>query len=359
MSRNRKVALVLMIAVLAVPTSYFALQFWNVVAYHEYRKGLIVQARLIELKYVIDSSAIEKGYFTCNLTFSNPTPETLTLNVLYVDCWESPLRWRQYLIAFGEGITDENLSPGTTQVLVRLDFNPDYTDDVLLVQQPIWDISFSPKLRPTAYTMKATVQNSTIQTEGPSYAWGIDETESTLVTYMVSIVALWAIPSEILAAVIIFQGRKAEGAALLHDKMLSIIYCTQGFGFIVASLWGTIFKVLIPPLPPPDFYYSSFASAFAAVFLFVFALSISAVFFLAAYGYLRKRDWAKKVAFPLSLLSLFVWSYVEFHLLTAWFFEGLSTMYYLSLIFLTLGLALANAIAVYVLVWRGMFSRRV
>jgi len=42
MNTKKKVALILLIAVLAVPTGYVALQFWKVIVYHEYRKGLIV-----------------------------------------------------------------------------------------------------------------------------------------------------------------------------------------------------------------------------------------------------------------------------------------------------------------------------
>lgn len=358
MSTKKKVAFVIVIAVLAVPTGYFALQFWDVAVYHGYRKGIIVQVRLIDLQHVVDSLAIEKGYFTCNLTFSNPTHETLNLRVLYVNYWGSPLRWRQFLIASGGGKTDDNINPGTTRISLKLEFSPDYAGNVLLVQQPLLDVSYSLKLGATAYAMRATVQNSTIQTEGPFYARGVDVTESTLTTYLLSIIAVWAIPFEIFAVAIIIQGRKAEEAALSHDKMLAVIYSLQCLVFIAAPFWGTIINFLIPPLPPPDFYYSSFAAGFAALLLFALALSISVVFFVTAYGFIRNRGWARKVAFPLSFLSILVWSYAEFHLVRAWFFEGLSTMYYLSLIFSILALAVANAIAVYVLVWRYLISRQ-
>jgi len=357
MNTKKKVALILLIAVLAVPTGYLALQFWNVVTYHEYRKGLIVQVRLTGLVHVIDSLAIDNGYFPCYLTFSNPTTEALTLNKLYVNYWDGTQRWQQYLVASGD-TPSETLTPGTTNILLNLEFNPDYAGDVLLVQQPVWEINYSPKLGPTAYAMRANVENWTIQTEGPFYAWDIDETESTITAYMASTVGLWAIPFEILAAATIFRSRKEEGAALLQYKVLSVIYGLQGFGFIVAPFWGAVVSFLIPRLPPQDFYYSSFAGAFVALLLFAFALSISMVFFLTAYGSLRKRGWAKKLAFSLSLPSLLTWSYVEFHLVRAWFFEGLSTMYYLSLIFLFLTLVIANAIVVSVLIRQYMITRQ-
>jgi len=276
---------------------------------------------------------------------------------LYVNYWDGTQRWQQYLIASGD-TTSENLAPGTSNILLNLEFNPDYASDVLLVQQPMWEIHYSPKLGPTAYAMRANVENWTIQTEGPFYARDIDETESTITAYMASIVALWATPFEILAAATIFRSRKEEGAALLQDKVLSIIYGLQGIGFIVAPFWGGVVSFLIPPLPPQDFYYSSFAGAFAALLLLALAFAISLVFFLTAYGSLRRRGWAKKLTFSLSLPSLLIWSYVEFHLVRAWFFEGLSTMYYLSLIFLFLTLAVANAIVVCVLVWRYMSTRQ-
>lgn len=184
------------------------------------------------------------------------------------------------------------------------------------------------------------------------------QTESELTAYMMSIIDIWAIPLEILALATIVQGRKVEGASRLHDRMFGIIYALQGLGFFAAPFWGAIINFLIPPPPSPAFYYSSIAAGLADLLLLAIAFSISMVFFLAAYGSLRKRGWAKKVAFPLSLLSLFVWSYVEFHLLRAWFFEGLSNTYYISLIFLILALAIANAMAVCVLVWRYIITRQ-
>lgn len=358
MSTKKKVAFVSLIAILAVPTCYFAFQFWDVVVYHGYRKEVIVQVRLIDLQYVINSLAIEKGYFTCNLIFNNPTSETLNLRALHVNYWGSPLRWQQYLIASEGGKTDGSILPSTTQVSLQLEFNPDYAGDILLAPESLFDVSYSLKLGPTAYSMRATVQDSTIQTKGPFYAWEIDETESTLTTCLISIIAVWAIPFEILVLAMIIEGRKAEGAALSHDKMLAIIYGLQGIGFIAAPFWGTIINFLIPPLPPPDFYYSSFAAGFAALFSVALALLISMLFFVAAYGFIRNRSWAKKVAFPPSFMSILVWSYTEFHLVRAWFFEQLSTSYHLSLIFLILALAIANAIAVSVLVWRYVISRQ-
>jgi len=191
MSTKKKVALIVLIAVIAVPTGYFAVQFWNVVAFHEYRKGLVVQARLIDLQYMLNPFSIENGYFTCYLTFTNPSSETLTLNKLYVNYWESPLRWQQYLIASGVGKTVENISPGTTTISIIMELNPEYTGNILLVQQPLWDVGYTPKLGSTAYAIRAYVQNSTIETEGPFYALEIDETESTLTAYMMSIIDVW------------------------------------------------------------------------------------------------------------------------------------------------------------------------
>jgi len=354
---NTKVALLLLIVVLAVPTSYFALQFWNVVAFQEHRKEVVVQVRLIDLSYVVDSISIARGNFTCSLTFNNPASEKLTLNKLYVSYWEGSLRWQQYLVASGSKAS-ENIDSGITNIALNMGFNPEFTGDVLLVQQPVWDISYTPKLGPTAYRMSASVENSTIRTAGPFYAIEIDETESTLTAYMMSVIDVWAISFEIVAVAIIFQGRKAEEAERAQSRMLASIFGLQGLGFLIAPFWGGVVNSLIPPLPPQDFYYSSFAGAFAALLLLALAFSISMVFFLTAYGSLKRRGWTKKLAFILSLPSLLIWSYVEFHLVRAWFFEGLSTIYYLSLIFLFLVLAVANAIAVCVLVWRYRITRQ-
>jgi hypothetical protein len=184
------------------------------------------------------------------------------------------------------------------------------------------------------------------------------QTESELTAYMISIIDIWAVPLEILAVARIFQSRKSEGASQSHDKMLAILYALQGFGFFATPFWGGIIIFLIPLPPPSEFYYSSIAVGLADIFITALAFSISAVFFLPAYGYVGKREWAQKVGFTLSLLSIFVWSYVEFHLVRAYFYEGLSTTYYLSLIFLFLALVVANIIAVCVVVWRYMISRQ-
>jgi len=184
------------------------------------------------------------------------------------------------------------------------------------------------------------------------------QTESELTAYMISIIDIWVIPLEILALATIVQGRKVEGASRLHDRMFGIIYALQGLGFFAVPFWGSIINFLIPPPPPPAFYYSSFAAGLADLLLLAIAFSVSAVFFFTSYGSMRKRGWAKKLTFILSLLSLLVWSYVELHLVRAWLFEGLSTLYYLSLIFLILALAVANAIVVCVLVWQYMNTRQ-
>lgn len=239
-----------------------------------------------------------------------------------------------------------------------MEFNPDYAGNALLAQQPLFDISYYLKLGPTACSMKAKAQDSTIQTEGPFYAHGIDETESTLTTYFIFTITVWAIPCEIFAVATIIRSRKEEEPALSHDKMLTIIYILQGLGFIATPFWGTVINFLIPPLPPPDFYYSPFAAGFAVLLLIALASAISAVFFVTAYAIVRNKGWAKKVAFLISFLSVIVWSYAEFHLVRGWFFEGLSTMYYLSLILLILALAAANVIVSYVIAWRYVFSRQ-
>lgn len=355
---SKKVAFAILIAVLVIPTTYFALLFLDVVSRHGYRKEAVIQVRLTGIRYVIDSLTVERGSFVCSLTFSNPTHEAVNMRVLYVNLWASSLMWHEYLIASGGSKTDHIIDPGTAQISVELELNSDYTGDVLLAQQVLVEVRYSSKLGPTAYTMRATVQNSTVETEGPFYAWGIDETESALLTYLLSTIAVWTIPLEILASVVILRGRKAESAALSHDKMLSVIYSLQGVGFIAAPLWSDIVNSLIPPLPPPDFYYSSFASAFAGFFLFILGFSVSLVFFVIAYGFLRHRNWAKRIALPLSALFLVAWSYSEVHLIMAWFSGGLLDTYHLSLTFVILALAVANAIVVGVLVWRYMIHRR-
>jgi len=182
------------------------------------------------------------------------------------------------------------------------------------------------------------------------------QTESELTAYVISIIDIWVITFEILAIAIIIQGRKAEGAPLSHDRMFEIIYALQGFGFFAALFWGLMMTFLIPPPPPSGFRYVPLAPGLLYLILGAIAFSISAVSFLAAYGFLRKRSWAKKVAFSLSLPSMLLWSCLVYGFMRTWLV--FPTMFYLSLIFLVLALAVANAIVVFVLVWRYMIARK-
>jgi len=183
------------------------------------------------------------------------------------------------------------------------------------------------------------------------------QTEEELIVYVISIIDIWVIPFEILAIAIIIHGRKTEGPPPSHDRMFEIIYALQGFGFFAALFWGSMMTFLIPPPPPPSgYYYVPLAPGILFLILGAIAFSISAVSFLAAYGFLRKRSWAKKVAFSLSLPSMLLWSCLVYGLVRTWLV--FPTMFYLSLIFLVLALAVANAIVVGVLVWRYMTTRQ-
>ena len=130
---SQKVAFAILIAILIIPTTYFALLFLDVVSRHEYQKEAVVQVRLTSIQYVIDSPTVERGSFVCSLIFSNPTHEALNLRVQYVNFWASPLKEHGSLMASGSKI-DHIIGPGTAQISVELELDSDYAGDVLLAQ---------------------------------------------------------------------------------------------------------------------------------------------------------------------------------------------------------------------------------
>jgi hypothetical protein len=345
-----------------VITLFLGFQAWSVVAQSRYSQSLIVQTRLTEIQFVVDSTAIRRGYLTANLTFRNPTTETITLATVETDYYEGvPQNWygTYALIADGAINTTQTLSPGDSLFSVRVTLNPYYAGNASLAPNTSWIIKYYPQFGLAACEMIATVRGSSIQTTGPFMGSGYSEPYTTLNMYVFSIINTWAIALEIVAVSLIMRPRAQKAETVprreTHNVMLSIIYGLQGVGFLAAPYYFSFIYALIPlaPLDPYQIAYGGHGAAGMMGQFLLYALFIAGlVDLLVAVGLFLRWNWTKNVATAFSAVGILGWLYIAVLLLQpSATMEGL-TVYTLTLAILFVVTAAANGIVVYVL-WRG------
>lgn len=353
---QRELTIAVLVAVV-VFTSYFGFQALSVVSQSYYSRGLIVQARLTSLQFLINSAAISNGYFMADLTFENPTREIMNLTRLEATYYET-LHYDSYsadsLIAKGEINTPKELAPGSSLVSVRTVINPYYSGNASLVSNTKWLIRFYPQMGLTTYEMIATVKGSAIKTEGPYMATGHSEPYVTLNTYAFLTIDFWAIGLEIIAVSLIIKARTEKTGSLaekgMHYIMLPIIYALQGVGFLAAPYYFQFVNLLVPQAPPDPYYIPyGFHGAGGILFeLLLFAAFVLGIAFLSLAGVLFIRvKWARTAAFVVSVLFAFGWLYFAVLFFQSFLAQEL-IMLNLLLALLFLLTAIAHGIAAYV-----------
>lgn len=347
-------ALVTMLGIIVVLSTYSALQFKDFINMSGYNRSVLVQARLVSLEFLADPPSISQDYFMFNLTFHNPTNETLTLMRV-----EGYYRDGGYLIATGKDETAERIASGSSWHVLRLNkyVTERYTPpNVSLGIDPKWEIKYHLKLGSTAYKMTANVEgsaNQNIQTKGP-FSTDYDETYSVANTYTLSIVDAWAIGLEIVAVFLIvkesFQRipETIEKKAGPHYIMLSIIYASQGVGVIAGIQYLFWIQSIIPPAPPEFFYQSGAGAIAGGLVLWMIYFAGFALLFLAL-GLFRRAKWARETVPLVSIILMGGFFFLAMRALQPLIWQGLSLSFNLALGVLFLVTVIANGIVVYVL----------
>lgn len=360
-----KPIILLMVIFLAVLTIYLVFQFSGLAAEsnfnRDYSGNIIAQIRLKSLQFILDSDAISEGYFVSNLTFENPTSEKPTLTSVHGECYYHNSSTGSTGMKLAEGWTDKALviPPGSSQMALRMDFNLYSTQNpnAAIASSYQWMIYYRLKLGYVSYQMMATVTDSTIQYEGPSYP--SDEIYTVADTYTSSIISVWIIGFEIVALSLIRKerGQKtvATSASEKHNVMLSIIYALQGLGIFVAPIYYRFIYALIPRPPLPSGYipYGGHGvSEMAAGFLLLAFNVIALVFLFVAIGLFFKKNWARKAATPISVLLTLVFSLAVPTTLKPLIDQGQLITYNIALGVLFSAVAIAHGTGAYLLAFR-------
>ena len=343
-----------MFGIIVVLSTYSALQFKDFINMSGYNRSVLVQARLVSLEFLAGPPSISQDYFMFNLTFQNPTNETLTLMRVEGYYYDGG-----YLIATGKDETAEHIASGSSWHVLRLNkyITEYYTPpNVSLGIDPKWKIKYHLKLGPTAYKMTANVEgsaNQNIQTTGP-FSTDYDATYSAANTYTLSIVDAWAIGLEIVAVFLIvkesFQRipETIEKKAGPHYIMLSMIYASQGVGVIAGIQYLFWIQSVIAPAPA-EFFYQSGAGVIAGELLLWTIYFAGFAFLFLALGLFRRAKWARETVRLVSIILMAVFFYLAIRVLQPLIWQGLSFSFNLALGVLFLVTVIANAIVVYVL----------
>jgi hypothetical protein len=364
---NRKKYLVRMLVltlVLTVLTIHLVFHFSALAASTEFNRNfcrsIIAQIHVMSVEYGVDSDAVSNGYFVANLTFENPTNEQVTLTrgthaEYYYYNSSTGGGWQ---IAEGWTYDSVEISSGISKMVLRMDLNPYSRQDpsFAIVTNYEWIISYHPKLGTVSYQMTAIVTDSSIQHEGPTFPK--DEIYTVADTYAASIVIIWILGFEIVAVSLIRRGGAQKSGALVegekHNVMLSIIYGVQGLGIIAAQIYYTFIYVLIPPPPLPSGPggYIPVAASFAAAYLFLEINSIALAFLSVAAGLFLKLKWARKAAFPMSLISVLVLVLGVVITLNSLANQGMLLTHNIVLSILFSAIAVAHGIVMYVVAFK-------
>lgn len=346
-------AFIILFAVIVVLSAYFVLQFGNFAYLSGYNRSVIIQVYLVNVKFLDDRPSIGQDFFMFNLTFGNPTNETLMLMRV-----EGVYRDGGYLIAVGNNETAEHIASGSSYRVLRMNkyITEYYTPpNVSLGVDPRWKIRYHLKLGPNAYKMTSTVEgliDQTIQTEGP-FNTDYDETYSTANTYSLSIVNSWIIGFEIVAIYLLTKERfqrirhTTEKKLGTHDIMLSIIYAFQGVGVIARTQYLFWVQSVIPPAPP-EFYYISGAGELARGYYLLMIYFAGFALLVVGLGLFRRARWARATAQLLSIMLLIIFFYGAVLAFQSLIWQRTSFSYSLALGTIFLLTLIANGIVLYI-----------
>jgi hypothetical protein len=357
-----KLIFLLLTIIIGVLTVFLFFQFVGLAANTDfnrsYSRSIIAQIHLKNVQFVVNSDAISRGYFIVNLTFENPTNESLTLTrgvhaeSYYYNSSSGATGWK---IAEGWASESLGISPGSSKMALRMNLEPypRQNPSFAIVPNYRWWIYYSPKLGTVSYQMTATVIDLSIQHGEPAFPQ--DEIYTVADTYAASIASAWILGFEIVAVSLIQKGEAQKSGGVVegekHNVMLSIIYAVQGLGIIAAQIYYTFIYVLIPPPPLPSGYIPyglHGAAGIAAGILFLEINTIALAFLAVAAGLFLQMKWAMKAAVPISLISVIVLLLSVATTLNSLFNPNLMFIHTIALAILFSAIAIAHGIVVHV-----------
>jgi len=359
--------IVLLMIIPAVLTIFLVFQFSGLAANTDFNRNhsrtVIAQIHVKNVQFVVDLDAVSRDYFVANLTFENPTNEKLTLtewvHAEYYS-YNSTTGGTGWKIADGWAYNSLEISPDSSKMALRMDLEPHPRQDssFAIVSSYKWMIYYRPKLGTVSYQMTAIVTDSTIQHQGPSYP--SDEIYTVADTYAASIVSAWILGLEMVAVSLIRREGTHKSGAMSggekHNVMLSIIYAVQGLGIIAAQIYYSSKYIFIPPPPLPSGYIPyglHGAAGIAAGILFLEINVIALAFLSVAIGLFFQKNWARKTALPMSLISALVLLLGLVTTLKPLFDQGQQITHNIAFATLFSAIAFAHGIAVYVLAYKG------
>ena len=336
----------LFVIVLIVISGYTIFQCANVVAYNNFSRSIIAATHLLDIEFLdVNPATLEKGYFTSLLTFENPSNQPLNMTKLVAAYYQAnlpgvPGALRIALGNMGESI---RLGPGRTQIILQmnLDTNASFEPPCY------WVVSYRLKFGSAHYGFTSEMLDSVIETKGPFSTWE-SQAFTLIATYTLLAVDAWALGLEAMGALILFQERKIGQTARVaeekeHNRMLSIIYASQGIGLFVSPSFVTLINSVLSE-PPPEFYYVSGAGALMHDLLIGFIYLTAFVFLVTALGILLRKRTARGAALFLSSIGVFVWLFGGVLILTR-----SPVAQDLALATLLLATTAANGIALYLI----------
>jgi len=299
---------VLVTVLLVVVSSYFVLQFWNVAAYYNFSKDVILATRLVNIELGDTSpAALRNGFFTSSFTFENPTDQTANLTKLTAEYRQTAFAT---LYAVGNISKSKTLGPGITSVLLLFNVRPNAFPPP---QPSFWNVKYSVRFGAAHYSFKSNTYTSAIRTTGP-FSAGAEQTQafSKAVTYMLLAVDIWAIGLEIIAALILLEERKTSRnqrlpGEIAHNRMLATMLASQGFGILVFWPFTSFLSGSVVYQPPEEFPYGLHGAApIAAFFLMVQFYVVGLVFLGTAAGLLLRPRQARAAALFLASVTALV-----------------------------------------------------
>jgi hypothetical protein len=332
---------------LVVVSSYFVIQFWNVVSYYNFSKDTILATRLVNIELVDTSpSALRSGFFTSSFTFENPTDQTVNLTTLTAEYRQTTSSTLSIVGVMNESKT---LGPGATSVLLMFKIFP---NTAALPEPHFWNVKHSIKFGAAYYSFKSSTYTSVIITSGPfSVGPGQTQAFSEATTYLLLAIDTCVIGLEAIAILILLEERKISRAQRLpgeiaHRHMLVTMLGLQGLGILLFWPFFSFLTSVVVYQPPVEFPYGLHGGAapIAAFFLMLQFFVVGLIFLVTAAGFLLRKRSARDIALFLASVTALVSLWLGSSYLNNPFARQ-------NLAFITLLLAatVANGITLYIL----------